>query len=359
MASFRQLILLFLSFIHQLAHCSPQVAIESVSQSGEFLASAAPDLAGPTTAAPSCGGCYIVADVAGLVWYSQVFINTAATALVSVGVGNGTRATRTSIMQNEGAFTFNPQNTAPAGALTQLNFAPTANVGGAQLTSPTAYNVFSAYSVTSEFESNGVCVTTSGAPTTLSSAFSEILPAASGRVVLDANGQQSFIDFLGFSSCSAGGVSVKPTALIQITNTTDTQTSTFSNVPLAAMASLTIAPQSSPASAEAGAITSGPSTTIFPSVGAPHIVIGNMTIVPTANPIALPVYNGTFVGTATNIGGGTSGIILPSGTGTVGNGTNPGGPISFIGRANLNRADAWLGVWGAAMIGLGALVLYL
>ena len=71
--------------------------------------------------------------VAGLVWYSQVFINTAATALVSVGVGNGTSATRTSVLQNEGAFTFNPSTAAGAGALTQLNFQPTATVGGAIL----------------------------------------------------------------------------------------------------------------------------------------------------------------------------------------------------------------------------------
>ena len=35
-----------------------------------------------------------------------------------------------------------------------------------------------------------------------------------------------------------------PTALIQVTNTTATQTSTFSNVPFAAIASLTIAPVS-------------------------------------------------------------------------------------------------------------------
>lgn len=40
-------------------------------------------------------------------------------------------------------------------------------------------------------------------------------------------------------------MSIAPTALIQITNTTATQTSTFSNVPLAAaMATLTIAPVS-------------------------------------------------------------------------------------------------------------------
>ncbi len=101
-----------------------------------------------------------------------------------------------------------------------------------------------AYSITSAFESNGVCITTSGKPIQLSSAYSEVLPSANGRVVLDAHGQQSFIDFLGFSSCSGGGENVVPTALIQVTNTTATQTSTFSNVPLAGMASLTLAPVS-------------------------------------------------------------------------------------------------------------------
>lgn len=79
----------------------------------------------------------------------------------------------------------------------------------------------------------------------LSSAYSEALPSANGQVTLDANGQQGFIDFLGFSTCSAGGEKIQPTALIQIKNTTAILTRTFSNVPLAAMtASLTIAPVS-------------------------------------------------------------------------------------------------------------------
>ena len=70
----------------------------------------------------------------GVVWYQEVFINTAATAFVSVGVGNGTSATRTSIYQNEGQFTVgNPSVTTGSLALTQINFQPTANVGGAVL----------------------------------------------------------------------------------------------------------------------------------------------------------------------------------------------------------------------------------
>lgn len=102
-----------------------------------------------------------------------------------------------------------------------------------------------AYSITSAYLSNGVCITTSGAPVKLSSAYTETLASANGQVVLDANGENAFIDHLGFSTCSNGGENVNPTALLQIFNTTTTATSTFSNVPLAAAsATLTIAPVS-------------------------------------------------------------------------------------------------------------------
>ena len=130
-------------------------------------------------------------------------------------------------------------------------------------TSPTAYNVFTgmtyqqlfedilftdkhaAYSVTSAYFSNGICVTTSGSAISVSPAYSKVLVSANGQVTLDANGQQSFIDHLGFSSCSGGGENIGATALVQVMNTTTTTTSTFSNVPLAAVvASLTIAPVS-------------------------------------------------------------------------------------------------------------------
>lgn len=70
----------------------------------------------------------------GVVWYQEVFINTAATAVVSVGVGNGTSVTRTSIYQNAGQFTVgNPTASTGSVALTQINYQPTANIGGAIL----------------------------------------------------------------------------------------------------------------------------------------------------------------------------------------------------------------------------------
>ena len=112
----------------------------------------------------------------------------------------------------------------------------------ANRTSPTAYNVFTAYSVTSAYESAGLCVTDSGMKIDLPSAYSQILPSASGRVYLDAGGQQEFIDSLGFSTCSGGGQNIMPTALVQVTNTTATTTRTFSGILAAQSASLTIAP---------------------------------------------------------------------------------------------------------------------
>lgn len=206
-----------------------------MTPAAKFLQSAQPEFIGgaSSTGTPvSCGACYVVANVGGLVWYSEVFINTAATAMISVGAPkNGTRATRTSIVQNEGDFTFGP-NVAPTGAaLNQINYDSSITISGAVLQSPTAYNVFTAYSVTSATMSDGICVTNSGPPISLSSAYTEILSADSGRVVLDQNGEQRFIDFLGFSSCSAGGVTIVPTALVQVTNVTATSTATNTGGP--------------------------------------------------------------------------------------------------------------------------------
>jgi len=98
------------------------------------------DLNAPTAApssSRSCGGCYVVADVAALVWYSEAFINTAATQYVGVQVGNGTRSTRTSVVQNEAPFTYDPQRISSAGmqdlVLTPVDYAPAAVIAGAIL----------------------------------------------------------------------------------------------------------------------------------------------------------------------------------------------------------------------------------
>ena len=86
------------------------------------------------THGPNDGGIIAETRTIGLVWYQEVFINTAATAVVSVRVGNGTSATSTSVYQNEGQFTVGSANvTSSSVALTQINFQPTVNVGGAVL----------------------------------------------------------------------------------------------------------------------------------------------------------------------------------------------------------------------------------
>ena len=90
------------------------------------LPSALAQLSGITSAAPSCGGCYVVADVAAIVFGAQALTNIAATELVSVGVGlNGSRYTSISVIANEGQFTIDP-----SGLVTGVFEATVVNFGG-------------------------------------------------------------------------------------------------------------------------------------------------------------------------------------------------------------------------------------
>ena len=86
------------------------------------------------SAAPSCGGCVLVADVAAIIWYSEVFVQT-DTKIVAISVGNVTRSTTTSIVRNTGQFTFNPGATTGEGniAVTTVDYSATITVNGAQL----------------------------------------------------------------------------------------------------------------------------------------------------------------------------------------------------------------------------------
>lgn len=89
-----------------------------------------------SSASQVCGGCVIVADVAGIVWYEELAVNTAATALVGVGVGsNGSRVTRTSIVQNSLEFTFDPQASGqyPTVMVTNAAVLPSTEIAGATL----------------------------------------------------------------------------------------------------------------------------------------------------------------------------------------------------------------------------------
>jgi len=110
--------------------------------------------------------------------------------------------------------------------------------------SPTAYNVFSAYSITSAYISNGRCMTSSGPAVPVIPAYSETLLSTSGRVSLDPAGQQAFIDYLSFTTCSGGGGNAVASALIPVAHITVSVTTTFSGVPLAAITSRSLAPVS-------------------------------------------------------------------------------------------------------------------
>ncbi|KAL8708540.1 MAG: hypothetical protein Q9220_006593 [cf. Caloplaca sp. 1 TL-2023] len=215
-------------------------------------------------------------------------------------------------------------------AYTGVGYTSETVIAGATLTSPTAYNVFSAYTLTSQLPlANGICTTTSYI-STLASAYTETLPAAgSGRVSLDLAGQSRFISFLDFTTCSGGGVNAVNTALVQVSNLTSSTTMTFSGVALAAM-STTLAPTTNPTSrlplrtttltdvlTTMTATLSGSSTLTAPppllsSAEVPEIIIGNSTVTPNGNPLGLPF----VVGTAT-------GSSLPTGTGYGGNFTIP------------------------------------
>ncbi|KAI4282574.1 MAG: hypothetical protein L6R38_002823 [Xanthoria sp. 2 TBL-2021] len=344
MRSSHSFVVLLSSFLLQLSSGMPQVSPPpALLQSLE-----GPAQEPTTTAGRTCGGCVIVADVVGIVWYEQVFINTAATAFVGVGVGNnGSRVTRTSIVQNDAEFTFNPQASAQYGTVMVTNaaFLTSTEIAGATLTSPTAYNVFTAYTYTTQLQlANGQCSTTSTV-VTLTSAYTETLATASGRVYLDEGGQRGFIEALGFSTCTGGGENYVNTALVQVSDLTVSTTSTYSGVALAAM-STTFAP--SPTSRApvrtttltdvlttltatlegSSTITAAPA----PSAEVPEIVIGNSTITPNPTPLTLPFFTATVAATGT-------------GAGTGGNGTVP-----FI-----NNAP----IWGSgAAIGGSALLMF-
>lgn len=109
--------------------------------------------------------------------------------------------------------------------------------------SPTAYNVYSAYSITSANYVNGQCITTSGSAVTVDRPYSVILPSASGKVTVNPEGEEAFIRSLGFTSCSGGGGTASPIALVPVANLTTTTTRTGNSVSLAAQ-SLSLAPVS-------------------------------------------------------------------------------------------------------------------
>ncbi|KAI4201730.1 MAG: hypothetical protein LQ350_003084 [Teloschistes chrysophthalmus] len=339
-------------------------------QAPALLATVGDGQGAAATAVADCNGCQIIVDVAGVVWYSEVFLNTAATVVNSVNNGNGSRVTRTSTIINSGQFTFNPAaGTAAFGAtplaVTNVAYGSVTTIGGVPLTSPTAYNVFTAYTLSSQFVANGVCSSTTYV-STLPQAFTETLPQGGGQVTLDAAGEQQFITgVLGFSTCSNGGANIAASVLAPVSNITATTTMFGSGVALAAMTTMTLAPTTNPTSSLPlrtttlvdvlttltatlrGSSTITPSASFTGSANAPNIVIGNLTITPNGNPIGLPFIpaNATAITVSTAPGASGTGIVV---TGNFTGNTTGNTTVPFVGDAYSWRSGTSL--WGSCLL---------
>ena len=81
--------------------------------------------------------------------------------------------------------------------------------------------VFTAYSVTSAYLSGGYCITNSGSSIPLSSPYSVVTPAASADQNFLNYAGLDFLDYLGFTTCSAGGGEPLVTPLSEFTNSTN------------------------------------------------------------------------------------------------------------------------------------------
>jgi len=268
-----------------------------------------------------CGGCYVGADVAAIAFGSEVATATATNQII-VMPGMNSSFTTTSLVFDQGKFTFAPVTgvvghaSAPAKA-TPLNVdTSTFVVSGVTLTSPTAYNVFTAYSVTSYEATNGGCRIVAGSARLLSSAFSVQVPQGVDYAQFVNEAERSFVSFLGLPTCSGGGENLTPTAIIPQTVVTTSQTTT-------ARATLTPQPAFTGGSRSSTAGPTGPTS----------------------------VYKTSIAGVRPN---GTSTAYLPNGTGTI---FVPGpseGPISIAGAGRTSQAGSFLAGAAALLMGLVA-----
>ncbi|MCJ1426054.1 hypothetical protein MMC29_003956 [Sticta canariensis] len=384
----------------------------------EPLITAPPALGGPestaATATSFCGGCIVVAEVAAVIWYSEVFAYNGATAVLSVATGNTTgRSTRTSIITNTETFTFRPGETANEAplSLTPVTYGSTATLNGATLFSPTPYNVFTAYVIKSESLVDGRCSTETGQTSSLASGYPQKLDDSSGQVTLGAEGEQQFItDFLNLTSCRGQTAIPTPVALVPITTLTSTTTQYHRTVSrVFATSGLTLAPTSTPHStAKPGTATltlvlstrtaslnntranstseagSGSITITYPFASAPLVVSGSSTITPDRYPLNLPLYNPTSgvsrnsplvvvvpTGTGTSdvailvptiaSGGSDLVVIIPTGTGSlVGNYTATIAPyISGSETSSWRRGHFWTSMWAASLSGVALVMVWL
>ena len=77
--------------------------------------------------------------------------------------------------------------------------------------------VLTAYSITSAYVSDGVCITTSEVPITLNTAYTITSPTSVPSSEFPAIAGSKFVEFLGFSNCVGSGEELFPTPIIPTT----------------------------------------------------------------------------------------------------------------------------------------------
>ena len=94
-----------------------------------------PAITGPAGSGGECGGCYVVADVAGIVFGSEQLTQTEV-QVISIATGrNGTNSTTTSVIAATGQFTFGTAGlvTGANGGFISYGASTVIEVGGATL----------------------------------------------------------------------------------------------------------------------------------------------------------------------------------------------------------------------------------
>lgn len=240
-------------------------ALCMVSAQGVPLSQA--DVAGPT-AAPSldCGPCYIVADVAGVIFGTETSTNT-VTMVTSVGVGNNGTNITTSYTVGSAQFSLAPSSLLGGGFTgTLFDPGPTITLSGAVLASPTIYNVFNTYSYIETTPSGGKCV----ANTQIASLDHGALPIAmlSGVNPNDfyTSAELAFKSSLGIFSCSITN-NVQTQTHVQLTESTTVSTT---------VGPIRLTPQAISTNVPATA-------TAEPTAAASVVVVGNVTFLPTGS----------------------------------------------------------------------------
>jgi len=232
-----------------------------------------------------CGGCYLKADVAGVVFGGVQTV----TDIKSVSIAqspNGTNITTitslypgsATVTINQGEFSYNPEETgttaAPAINFADYNDESTVLFSGAVLTSPTQYEVFTAFSVTSYTKVDGSCSPVPGPPQLLSEASKYVVSASADNAYL-LGVQSSFIAAIGLSCSASGG---KVNTIVQSMVSRQTQDVTTAGIirptPVAASAAASSTVSSA---APTAPLTTAPSTTAV-GTSSTTVIYGNSTL---------------------------------------------------------------------------------